>query len=88
VVFENYPAEAALEARARESRGLEVGAVQAVEQTNYALTVVAGEAGRLWLRLSYDRGRLAGSEARLLAGRLARALVGLAEDAGRGLSEV
>ncbi len=61
LVFENYPAQGAVELEAGEL--LRVDAMQAQgAQTGYALNILAAQTTRLHLRLVHDRGRL-GNEA-------------------------
>jgi len=55
VVFENYPVNAGLRTQVRQSMGLRIGEVHAVEQTNYALTLVVLPGDELVLRMSYER---------------------------------
>ncbi|KST68574.1 amino acid adenylation domain-containing protein [Mastigocoleus testarum] len=54
VVFENYPVDSSL---SKSSDSIKFGRVQAVERTNYPLTVVAGIVEELSMRIIYDRER-------------------------------
>ena len=59
LVFENYPVDAALKARAADGNShLEIEDFHALEQTNYPLTVIVTPGPSLDLRVSYDRGRI------------------------------
>ncbi|PWG07007.1 non-ribosomal peptide synthetase, partial [Streptomyces sp. V2] len=76
VVFENYP----VDADAAEQQGVVVGEFEAAEATNYPLTVVAGEgADSLDLSLAYDPALFDRATVEGLAGRLVRAIAGLAD---------
>ncbi|MFD7093220.1 condensation domain-containing protein, partial [Streptomyces sp. NPDC059896] len=78
VVFENYPVDT--EAAAR--HGLSVRGVEAVESTNYALTLVASAIGdHLEMTLAYDAALFDASTAEMLAARLTRAVTSLTESA-------
>ncbi|MFE2085322.1 non-ribosomal peptide synthase/polyketide synthase, partial [Streptomyces scopuliridis] len=78
VVFENYPVDT--EAAAR--YGLTVRGVEAVESTNYALTLVASAIGdQLEMTLAYDGALFDASTAEMLAARLSRAVTSLTDTA-------
>ncbi|MFF4097585.1 amino acid adenylation domain-containing protein, partial [Streptomyces sp. NPDC001834] len=85
VVFENYPVDAA----AAEGHGLSVSGVQAVESTNYALTLIAGAVGeRLDMTLAYDAALIGTKTAELMAERLAHVVTTLLENAGTDLGRL
>ncbi|MFE1408604.1 amino acid adenylation domain-containing protein, partial [Streptomyces sp. NPDC058770] len=85
VVFENYPVDAA----AAEGHGLSVSGVQAVESTNYALTLIAAAVGeRLDMTLAYDAALLGTKTAELMAERLAHVITTLLENAGTELGRL
>ncbi|WP_437756712.1 amino acid adenylation domain-containing protein [Sorangium sp. So ce1389] len=75
VVFENYPVG---QAAADEQRLLRVTDVQALERTNYPLTLFAAPGDALLLRLSYDEARYDGARIAALLGHLERLLEGMA----------
>jgi amino acid adenylation domain-containing protein/non-ribosomal peptide synthase protein (TIGR01720 family) len=75
LVFENYPVEAA-----RGDGGLSIRDVRAFERTSFPVTVVAGLAGPLVLRVTYDARRLDADAAQRLLGHLATLLKGIADD--------
>ncbi|MFD5753643.1 amino acid adenylation domain-containing protein, partial [Streptomyces sp. NPDC127033] len=78
VVFENYPVDTESAAR----HGLSVRGVQAVESTNYALTLVASAmSDQLDMVLAYDPALFDAGTVELLAGRLHQAVTTLTEDA-------
>ncbi|MEU9851633.1 condensation domain-containing protein, partial [Streptomyces sp. NPDC047985] len=78
VVFENYP----VDSTAAERHGVSVSGVQAVESTNYALTLIAGLAGeRLDMTLAYDPALFDRTTVDSLAGRLAQVLTTLVDNA-------
>ncbi|MEV7872746.1 condensation domain-containing protein, partial [Streptomyces sp. NPDC088124] len=77
VVFENYPVDTESAAR----HGLSVSGVQAVESTNYALTLVASAMGdQLDMVLAYDPALFDAGTVENLAGRLNQAVTTLTED--------
>jgi amino acid adenylation domain-containing protein/thioester reductase-like protein len=77
VVFENYPVGAALEGR-RADQPLRVAEVQAVEQTNYPLSLFVLPGQQLALQLLYDAGRFEPWAAEGLVGHLRSILEGIA----------
>ncbi|MBD2498497.1 non-ribosomal peptide synthetase [Nostoc sp. FACHB-280] len=54
VVFENYPVD---EATQENNYGFSIGNIQAIEQTNYPLTVIVIPGKQLLVRISYDTSR-------------------------------
>ncbi|NEP12735.1 MAG: amino acid adenylation domain-containing protein, partial [Symploca sp. SIO2C1] len=59
LVFENYPVDASVQARAAEA-GLSITQLQNYEQTNYPLTLSVTARGELHLEVSYDASRFSG----------------------------
>ncbi|WP_139488457.1 non-ribosomal peptide synthetase [Brevibacillus dissolubilis] len=81
MVFENYPVNAMSEADAGSSTGLslEIATVDAVEQTNYPLTLVAGPGKELILKLIYDTSRFEPAAITRVLEQLALILKGMVE---------
>ncbi|MFD9179399.1 amino acid adenylation domain-containing protein, partial [Streptomyces diastaticus] len=78
VVFENYPVDEAAAAQ----HGIGVRAAEAVESTNYALTLIAAATGdRLGMTLAYDPALFERGTAERLAAQLATAVTRLVERA-------
>ncbi|HEX6287623.1 MAG TPA: amino acid adenylation domain-containing protein, partial [Herpetosiphonaceae bacterium] len=74
VVFENYPVDAAL----RELSGqITVGQAQAIEQTNYPLTLVVRPGSELRLELHYDGRRFDGATIARMVGHWQTLLAGI-----------
>ncbi|MDX3187036.1 non-ribosomal peptide synthase/polyketide synthase [Streptomyces sp. MN03-5084-2B] len=84
VVFENYPVTADDVA----SHGVRLRELQAMETTNYPLSVVAAPGPRLSLGLGYDPALFDEATIRRLAGRLEHLLVAIAEDPARPLRDL
>ncbi|MET7765781.1 non-ribosomal peptide synthase/polyketide synthase [Streptomyces sp. NPDC005393] len=74
VVFENYP----INSSAAAEHGLRVRDLQALESTNYALTVVVSPGAELSVELGYDPRLFEDATARALADRLTHVLRALA----------
>ncbi|WP_162834706.1 non-ribosomal peptide synthetase [Amycolatopsis circi] len=85
VVVENFPVTAAAE---NAFDGIAVTSVQATEQTNYPLTVVALPGRSLRLRLLCDRRWYTEETARAVAGALRAAVTGLLENLDRRVDDV
>ncbi|MEV5717607.1 non-ribosomal peptide synthase/polyketide synthase [Amycolatopsis mediterranei] len=83
VVFENYPVTADDVA----AHGVRLRDLQAMETTNYPLSVVAAPGPRLSLGLGYDPALFDEATIRRLAGRLEHLLEAIAEDPARPLRE-
>ncbi len=77
LVFENYPIESA--APNGES-SLTLSDIRSVEQTNFPLTVVAGAAETLHLKIAYDGRLFAEDTIRRMLGHLGTLLQGMADD--------
>nr|QEO74583.1 condensation domain-containing protein [uncultured bacterium] len=75
LVFENYPVEAA-----RGDDGLSIRDVRAFERTSFPVTVIAGLADALVLRITYDKRRLDHDAAERMLDHLATVLQGIADD--------
>ncbi|WP_103352219.1 non-ribosomal peptide synthetase [Amycolatopsis sp. CA-128772] len=84
VVFENYPVTADDVA----AHGVRLRDLQAMETTNYPLSVVAAPGPRLSLGLGYDPALFDEATVRRLAGQLEHLLGTLAEDPARPLGEL
>ena len=80
LVFENYPIESA--APNGES-SLSLSDIRSVEQTNFPLTVVAGAAETLHLKIAYDGRLFAEDTIRRMLGHLGALLQGMADDPAR-----
>lgn len=75
LVFENYPMETAV---ATAAGSLTLSDIASAEQTNYPLTLVAGVAETLHLRLLYDDGRFTAGAIQRMLGHLRTLLAGMA----------
>ncbi|MFB9683728.1 non-ribosomal peptide synthetase [Amycolatopsis plumensis] len=84
VVFENYPVTADDVA----AHGVRLRELQAMETTNYPLSVVAAPGPRLSLGLGYDPALFDEATVQRLAGRLEHLLAAIAEDPARPLREL
>jgi amino acid adenylation domain-containing protein len=85
VVFENYPVDQLLgEALA----GLEIRDVQAIEQTNYPLTLMAAAGAALTLRMIYDRARFDDATITRLLGHMQTLLAGIAAQPAYTLADL
>ncbi|GLY50357.1 non-ribosomal peptide synthetase [Lentzea sp. NBRC 102530] len=82
VVFENYPVDEAA------SHGVTVRDLDAVETTNYPLSLGVRPGRELEFRLSYDPALFDATTVERIGGHLAAAVLGLATDAGRPVGEV
>ncbi len=83
LVFENYPVATVL----REQEGsLRVENIRSAEYTNYPLTVVAGAAQELMLKIIYDCRRFDAETIRRMLGHLGKLLEGIAVDPERQVS--
>lgn len=85
LVFENYPAAAALQ---QHEGSLQLRNVQSVEQTNYPLNLVAGADQELLLRLLYDEQRFERTAIERMLGHLATILESIAANSTQLLREV
>jgi len=85
VVYENFPRDPLTEAPAG---ALRVEAVETFEQTNYPLTLVAGEDEGLLLELRWDSGRFGEAEIATLLEGLEALLRGFPEAGGRPLASL
>ncbi|MFC9654090.1 amino acid adenylation domain-containing protein, partial [Streptomyces sp. NPDC056937] len=85
VVFENYPVDEA----AAERHGLGVRAAEAVESTNYALTLIASATGdRLDMTLAYDPALFDASTAERLSAQLGHAVTRLVAHADSQVGDI
>ncbi|MFD5028670.1 amino acid adenylation domain-containing protein, partial [Streptomyces sp. NPDC058373] len=85
VVFENYPVDEA----AAERHGLGVRAAEAIESTNYAVTLIAAATGdRLGMTLTYDPALFDAATAGRLSAQLATAVTRLVERADAPVAEI
>ncbi|MFE6009054.1 amino acid adenylation domain-containing protein, partial [Streptomyces sp. NPDC056450] len=85
VVFENYPVDEA----AAERHGLGVRAAEAVESTNYALTLIASATGdRLDMTLAYDPALFDASTAERLSAQLGYAVTRLVAHADSQVGDI
>ncbi|HWO61879.1 MAG TPA: amino acid adenylation domain-containing protein, partial [Umezawaea sp.] len=84
LVFENYP----VDAEAAGAYGLALRDLDAVETTNYPLSVGVRPGAELEFRLSYDPALFDASTVERVAGHLTRALLGLTADPDRAVGEV
>ncbi|MCL5997211.1 MAG: amino acid adenylation domain-containing protein, partial [Chloroflexi bacterium] len=84
LVFENYP----VSADSLDKGGLQITNVRSIEQTNYPLTVVAGPAQELMLKVAYDNRRFDPETIRRMLGHLQRILESFATDLDLPLSSV
>ncbi|MCR3750886.1 non-ribosomal peptide synthase domain TIGR01720/amino acid adenylation domain-containing protein [Lentzea californiensis] len=82
LVFENYPIDEAV------THGVTVRDLDAVETTNYPLSLGVRPGAELEFRLSYDPALLDLTTVERVAGHLAAALLGLTADPGRAVGEV
>ncbi|ANZ40480.1 hypothetical protein BBK82_35175 [Lentzea guizhouensis] len=82
VVFENYPVDEVA------THGVTVRDLDAVETTNYPLSVGVRPGAELEFRLSYDPALFDAGTVERVAGHLATALLGLVADPGRAVGEV
>jgi amino acid adenylation domain-containing protein len=89
-VFENYPVDRALGARAGTLRGLGLEASEACvfERTNYPLTAIVGPGPELVLRLAYETRRLDAPAVARVLGRWKALLEGVVADPDRCLGEL
>ncbi|MDB4896247.1 MAG: putative linear pentadecapeptide gramicidin synthetase LgrB, partial [Firmicutes bacterium] len=85
LIFENYPTEVA--DRAREA-GLQVGQAQAVEWTNYALTIFATPGVDLRIKVMYDRSLIDQDSASRLVRHFRTLLAAIAANPEQRLSEL
>ncbi|HEY9417978.1 MAG TPA: amino acid adenylation domain-containing protein, partial [Pseudonocardia sp.] len=84
LVFENYPVAAA----AVTGAGLQVLEVEALDTSNFPLTLCAYLDDRLSFNLGYDPRLFEASTASRMAGQLIRLLVGIADDPTRPVSQL
>jgi amino acid adenylation domain-containing protein len=84
LVFENYPVDAT--SLQGQEGSLKIENLRSVEQTNYPLTVVAGAAEALMLKIVYDVRRFEADTIRRMLGHLATLLEGFAADPERPIS--
>ncbi|MFQ5435370.1 MAG: condensation domain-containing protein, partial [Anaerolineae bacterium] len=77
LVFENYPIETVTE---NSGTGLTIADIRSVEQTNYPLTVVAGAADALHLRILYDCTQFTETAVSRMLDHLQNLLTGMADD--------
>ncbi|MFD4668659.1 amino acid adenylation domain-containing protein [Lentzea sp. NPDC058450] len=82
LVFENYPVDEAA------AHGVTVRDLDAVETTNYPLSVGVRPGDELEIRVSYDPALFDLSTVERIAGHLTAALAGLAADPGRAVGEI
>ena len=88
-IFENYPVQAIVtEQPAGSSHRLVVEAAQAVEQTNYPLTIMVGPGTRLHFGVSYDRRRFEQTTIERLLGHMQVVLEQLVGSPHRRLAEI
>ncbi|GHG32198.1 MULTISPECIES: non-ribosomal peptide synthetase [Amycolatopsis] len=87
VVFENYPVTAD-DVDGAVAHGVRLRELQAMETTNYPLSVVAAPGPRLSLGLGYDPALFDEATVQRLAGRLEHLLAAIAEDPARPLREL
>jgi amino acid adenylation domain-containing protein len=85
LVFENYPLDEALEARAG---GLGVRSVRVLERTSYPLSLFVFPGPRLTLRVGYDRRRFEPLAIARMLGHLQTLLGGIARGTARRLDEL
>jgi amino acid adenylation domain-containing protein len=85
LVFENYPADGALAARAG---GLGFGPARVHERTEYALTLMAFPGPELVLRATYDARRFDPATVDRMLGHLANLLGGIADDPDRAIDDL
>ncbi|MDQ3834853.1 MAG: condensation domain-containing protein, partial [Actinomycetota bacterium] len=86
VVFENYPVDEAL---AEQRNGVEFREVQAVERTNYPLTVAAATVGaELGFKVIYDSDRFEHATIKRLGQHFETLLRGIVEDSRRSLADI
>ncbi|MFD9739332.1 amino acid adenylation domain-containing protein [Umezawaea sp. NPDC059074] len=84
LVFENYP----IDSEAAAAHGLALRELDAVETTNYPLSVGVRPGADLEFRLSYDPVLFDATTVERIAGHLTRALHGLVADPDRAVGEV
>ena len=77
IAFENYPLDAVWDS---DPGGVGIESDRYVEQTNYPLAVVVAPGDRLTIRISYDRGRVAGADVERLSRQFVTILMALATD--------
>ncbi|MGW3961742.1 non-ribosomal peptide synthase/polyketide synthase [Amycolatopsis sp. NPDC005003] len=87
VVFENYPVTAD-DVGGAAAHGVRLRELQAMETTNYPLSVVAAPGPRLSLGLGYDPALFDAATVERLAGRLEHLLTAIAEDPARPLRDL
>ncbi|NKQ37394.1 MAG: amino acid adenylation domain-containing protein [Chloroflexi bacterium] len=85
LVFENYPIESAAP---NGENSLSLSDIRSVEQTNFPLTVVAGAADSLHLKIAYDGRLFAEDTIRRMLGHLAALLQGMADDPTRSPADL
>lgn len=85
LVFENYPVDPSLQ---RQGQRLYIESVHAVEQTNYALTLVARAGKQLALGLSYQSARFEAAAMQRMLGHLQSLLEGLLASPQQHLANV
>ncbi|HEX8160667.1 MAG TPA: amino acid adenylation domain-containing protein, partial [Pyrinomonadaceae bacterium] len=85
LVFENYPVDAALK---QPGAKIEVTNIQAVEQTNYPLTLLASVAQELSLQINYDRARFAPPVVERMLEQLSNLLRAMAADPDQRLDDL
>ncbi|WP_028229688.1 non-ribosomal peptide synthetase, partial [Paraburkholderia ferrariae] len=86
VVYENYPVDAALKEAA--PGGLEFEMRSAREQTNYPLSIIATQSGRMCLEYRYERGTFADRSIQEIAARVTALLDAFCDDSRRAIGEM
>ncbi|VEP15783.1 conserved hypothetical protein [Hyella patelloides LEGE 07179] len=85
VVFENYPVDASLQKWQGE---IEINSINAVERTNYPITVVAGITEELVVKIIYDRDRFSEDTIKRMMGHFQTLLKGMVAKCDQRLSEL
>ncbi|MFM2060613.1 MAG: hypothetical protein RLZZ507_283 [Cyanobacteriota bacterium] len=85
LVFENYPVDAALKAKATE---MQIHDIRSAESTNYSLTLSVGTSTELKLEILYDRSRFHAETITSILGHLQTLLEGIVANPHQSLSSL